>query len=67
MLKVRVTNSPEKRRRKRKNEGLYQNFVHGKLDHLPEEQKDSIEPVLLKYAHVFHDEDTNYFKGTDLI
>jgi hypothetical protein len=26
-----------------------------------------IEPVLLKYAHVFHDEETNDFKGSDII
>ena len=37
------------------------------MDHLPQEEKDLIEPVLLKYAHVFHDEDTNDFKGTDII
>ena len=26
-----------------------------------------IEPMLLKYAHVFNDEDSNDFKGTDVI
>ena len=26
-----------------------------------------IEPVLTKYMHVFHDEEDNQFKGTDLI
>jgi len=26
-----------------------------------------IEPILLKYAHVFHDEETNDFKGTNVI
>jgi len=26
-----------------------------------------IEPVLMKYAHVFHDEETNDFKGTEVI
>jgi len=26
-----------------------------------------IEPILIKYAHIFHDEETNDFKGTNLI
>jgi len=26
-----------------------------------------IEPVLMKYAHVFHDEESNDFKDTDVI
>ena len=26
-----------------------------------------IEPILLKYDHVFHDEETNDFKGTNVI
>jgi len=37
-----------------------------KLDHFPQEEKHLIEPVLLKYAHVFHDEGTNDFKGKDI-
>jgi len=61
------TNSPAKPRRKRKNEALYSKLLRGKLDHLPQEEKDLIEPVLLKYANVFHYEDTNDFKGTDII
>ena len=48
---TRVT-SPVKPRRKRKNEALYQKLLHGKLDHLPQEEKDLIEPVLLKYARL---------------
>ena len=31
------------------------------------EQRKHIEPVLLKYAHVFHDEDTNVFEGTHVV
>jgi hypothetical protein len=46
------TNSPAKPRRKRKNEALYQKLLHGKLDHLPQEEKDLIKPVLLKYARL---------------
>jgi len=37
------------------------------LNHLPQEERRLIEPVLLKYTHVFHDEDTNDFKATDVV
>jgi hypothetical protein len=59
--------SPAKPRRKRKNQALCQKLLHGKLEYLPQEQKVLNEPILLKYAHVFHDEDTNDFKSTDII
>jgi hypothetical protein len=36
------------------------------LDHLTAEERQLIEPVLIDYAHVFHDED-NKFKCTDVI
>jgi hypothetical protein len=49
------TTSPVKPRRKQKNEALYQKLLNGKLDHLLQEEKDLIEPIRLKYAHVFHD------------
>jgi len=55
------------RQRMRRNELLYRKLLLGQLDHLSEEQKQVIEPVLMKYAHVFHDEDSNDFKGTDVI
>jgi hypothetical protein len=56
--------SPTKPLRKRKNELLYNQLLQGKLDHLKPDERRHIEPVLMKYAHVFHDENTNYFKGT---
>jgi hypothetical protein len=59
--------SPTKPRRKRKNEALYCKFLNGKLDHLPPDERRLIEPVLVKYAYVFHDEEANDFKGTDVI
>jgi len=34
---------------------------------LNQEDRELIEPILLKYAHVFHDEETNHFKGTNVI
>ena len=49
-----------------KNEALYHKLLGGKLDHLPSEDRKNIEPVLFKYAHVFHDEESNDFKATDL-
>ena len=61
------SDSPTKPRRKRKNEALYCKFLKGKLDHLPLNERRLIEPVLVKYAHVFHDEEANDFKGTDVI
>ena len=42
--------------RKKRNESLYRKLLHGKLDHLPVKERQLIEPVLLKYAHLFHDE-----------
>ena len=49
------------------NEVLYRKLLGGKLDHLPSEDREKIEPVLLKYAHVFHDEESNDFKATDVV
>jgi len=59
--------SPTKPPRKRKNVLLYNQLLQGKLDHLKPEERRHIEPVLMKYAHVFHDENTNDFKGTKVI
>jgi len=38
-----------------------------KLDHFSQEERQLIEPTLLKYAQVFHDEDTNDIKCTDVM
>ena len=61
------SDSPTKPSRKRKNEALYSKLLKGKLGHLPPDAGRLIEPVLVKYAHVFHDEWANDFKGTDVI
>jgi homoaconitase/3-isopropylmalate dehydratase large subunit len=58
---------PSNHQRKEKNKTLYKKQLQGKLDHLSEKDKQAIEPVLIKYTHVFHDEHTNDFKGTDVI
>ena len=58
---------PTPQHRKKNNRALYQKLLQGKLDHLPEVDRQLIEPVLLEYAHVFHDEETNDFKGTNVV
>jgi len=37
------------------------------LDHLLPEEREHIEPVLMKYAHIFRDEKSNDFKGKTFI
>jgi hypothetical protein len=61
------SDQPTNPRRKRKNEALYHKLLQGKLDHLLQEEKNLIEPVLVKYAHVFHDDETNDFRGMDMV
>ena len=57
---------PTPQHRKKNNRALYQKLLQGKLDHLPEVDRKIIEPVLLECAHVFHEEETNNFKGTNV-
>jgi hypothetical protein len=44
---------------------LYRKLLKGKLEHLPHRERQLIEPVLVKYAHVFHDEELNDCKATN--
>jgi len=37
------------------------------LDHLTSEDRRHIEPIVIKYAHVFHDENENDFKCTNVV
>ena len=46
---------------------IYIKLLQGKLDYLTEEERQVIEPILWKYAHVFHDEETNDFPGTNIV
>ena len=50
-----------------KNKALFQKLLKGKLDHLPPHERQLIEPVLVKYTHVFHDEELNDFKATNVV
>jgi len=61
------TDQPTKPQRKKRNKALYVKLLRNKLNHLSQEEREILEPVLMKYAHVFHDEDTNDFKSTDII
>jgi len=61
------TSDPLNDKQKKKRNELYMKLLHGKLDHLPAEERQLIEPVLLKYAHLFHDEEMNDFKGTSVV
>jgi hypothetical protein len=50
-----LTSDPLNVKQKKKRNELYMKLLHGKLDHLPVKERQLIEPVLLKYAHLFHD------------
>jgi hypothetical protein len=58
---------PTRPSRKKENEALYQKLLQNKLDHLSQEDRQILEPILLKYSHIFHDKATNDFKGTSVI
>jgi hypothetical protein len=45
----------------------FKQFLKEKLGHLTPEERLEMEPVLVKYRHVFHQEGSNDFKGTDLV
>ena len=60
-------NTPTKPLRKKKVNNLYDKLVLVKLDPLTPGDRQHIEPVLWKYAHVFHDEESNDFKETYVI
>jgi hypothetical protein len=60
---VNKINSPRESDSTSPNRPLYQKLLNGKLDHLTQADKELIEPLLLKYTHIFHDEGTNDFKG----
>jgi hypothetical protein len=45
----------------------FRDYLDGKLAHLSPEDRDIIEPVLVRYAHIFHDDEDNDFKSTKVI
>jgi len=44
----------------------FQEYLRDRLVHLNPEKRSVLEPILLKYRHVFHGEGSNEFRGTDL-
>jgi hypothetical protein len=56
-------NLPSQPPRKKRNEALYDKLLSGKLDQLTPDELRHTEPVLLEYAHVWHEEDSNEFVG----
>ena len=60
-------NTPDETSKGVRNIELYQRILKGKLEHLPQHERQLIEPVLVKYAHVFHDEELNDFKATNVV
>jgi hypothetical protein len=62
--KSKRSSSNDQQGRKR-NDALYRQLLRGKLNHLPEEDRRLIEAVLRKFAHVFQDDQSNDYKGTD--
>jgi len=61
------SNAPNDSSKCGKNKELFQKLLKGKLDHLPPDERQLIQPVLVKYAHVFHDEELNDFKATNIV
>jgi hypothetical protein len=46
---------------------VFDRYLKNKLGHLNTEERAVMEPVQRKYRHVFHQEGSNEFKGTDLV
>ena len=49
------------------NDNLFKHYLQDKLGHLTHAERSVMEPVLVKYRHVFHEERSNDFQGTDLV
>jgi hypothetical protein len=67
MKGVRPARIDPPNRREKERIKCYIKFVKGMLDNLPKEERQLIEPVFLKYAHLVHDDETNDFKETNII
>jgi hypothetical protein len=42
-------------------------YLRDSLAHLSDKERAEIEPVLMRYAHVFHDDESGEFGKTDLV
>ena len=45
----------------------YSEYIESVLQHITRKERAVLEPVLRKYRHVFHDDDTAEIQGTDLV
>ena len=45
----------------------FKKYIDEKLAHLSHAEKEIIEPVLIKYAGIFHDDEDNDFKSTNVV
>jgi hypothetical protein len=45
----------------------FRKYLNEKLAHLSSDEKEIIEPVLIQYAEIFHNEENNDFKSTKII
>jgi hypothetical protein len=52
---------------KKNNNALFQKLLGNKLDHLTSPERELIGPVLRRYAHLFHDEESNEFEATNVV
>ena len=48
------------------NDSSFTQYLQDKLGHLSHAEKSVMEPILVKYRHVFH-EGSDEFRGTDLV
>ena len=49
------------------NDTSFKEYLQDKLRHLSQAEWSVMEPILIKYRHIFHEEGSNYFRGTDLV
>ena len=54
-------------KRDAKTESKYSEYLDSVLGHLTRKERAVLGPVLRKYRHVFHDDESAEFKGTDLV
>jgi hypothetical protein len=45
----------------------FRNYLDEKLGHISSAERKYVEPVLIRYLHIFHNEESDEFKGTDLV
>ena len=49
------------------NDTSFKEYLQDKLGQLSQAERSVMEPILIKYRHIFHEEGSNEFRGTDLV